>query len=213
MKTQLQGLYAITDAALMPPKKFSSMAEAALAAGVSIMQYRDKSSDSKKRLRQATELKILCQKYHSVLIINDDIALAAEVDADGVHIGKSDSSLNNARQQLGKNKIIGISCYNQLSLAEQAIQMGADYIAFGSFFSSTVKPDAPKATPSLITSIKSSYNIPVCCIGGITTENCATLLNAKADMLAVISDIFSHSSTEEISQKCQQFLSEFNTSA
>jgi len=132
MNTQLQGLYAITDETLMLPEKFALMAEAALAGGVSILQYRDKSDDHDKRLQQAYTLKELCLKYNATLIINDDIALATAVDADGIHIGKTDASLNVARQQLGAGKIIGVSCYNQLSLAEEAIHHGADYIAFGS---------------------------------------------------------------------------------
>jgi len=211
MNTQLQGLYAITDETLMLPEKFALMAEAALAGGVSILQYRDKSDDHDKRLQQAYTLKELCLKYNATLIINDDIALATAVDADGIHIGKTDASLNVARQQLGAGKIIGVSCYNQLSLAEEAIHHGADYIAFGSFFSSSIKPDAAKAGPELITSIKASHDIPVCCIGGITTRNCMPLLNAEADMLAIISDIFSRSNARQISARCQQFLTAFNS--
>ncbi len=195
---QLSGLYAITNENLMPAESFEQRAEAALNAGARIIQYRDKSSDRGKKACQAEILKLLCRKYDALLIINDDLALAQQVDADGVHIGREDGSLQQAREQLGQQKIIGVSCYNQLSLAQTAIEEGANYIAFGSFFASTIKPDAPVATPDLIRQIKQLSNVPVCCIGGISTDNCQPLLDAGADMLAVISEVFAHPSTEDI---------------
>lgn len=209
MKKTLSGLYAITDEQLMPEDDFINMAEAALAAGVSILQYRDKSTATNKKLKQAQALKKLCAEYHAIFIINDDIKLAQQVNADGIHIGKHDLTLKQARRQLGHSKIIGVSCYNQLSLAREAINAGADYIAFGSFFGSSIKPDAAKANIDLIATIKKESAIPVCCIGGITSENHLPLLDAGADMLAVISDIFSHTNNESISRKCAQFKNAF----
>jgi len=210
MKKTLSGLYAITDESLMPVSEFTSMAEAALSSGVKIIQYRDKSHNSEKKIKQAYELRVLCDKYNAILIINDDIGLAIKSNADGVHIGKDDGAINETRKHLGPDKIIGVSCYNKIKLAEQAIKEGADYIAFGSFFGSTIKPDAPKAEVQLISIIKNRYDIPVCCIGGITTKNCHNLLSEKADMLAVISELFSSQSTLDIKNKCAQFLSEFD---
>ena len=131
---KLHGLYAITNEKLIPLDVFLDTVEAALSSGVSILQYRDKSTDNKKRLHQARALKKLCSKYNALFIINDDIKLALTVKADGIHLGKQDAALKQARQQLGHEKIIGISCYNQISLAKQAIADGADYIAFGRFF-------------------------------------------------------------------------------
>jgi len=211
MKKILSGLYAITDESLMSINDFSSMAEAALSSGVSIIQYRDKSHDTEKRIKQAHELRILCDRYNALLIINDDIDLTILSNADGIHIGKDDTSIRETRKYLGDNKIIGVSCYNSIDLAKQAIEDGADYIAFGSFFGSTIKPDAPKAEVELISSIKNNYDIPVCCIGGITTKNCRELLREKADMLAVISELFSSQNIPDIKNKCAQFLNEFNT--
>jgi len=211
MTKKLKGLYAITNENLMPDKLFLSMAETALASGVSILQYRDKSTDTHKRLNQASALKKLCDKNKATFIINDDINLAKEVDADGLHIGKNDLSLKDAKKQLGSNKIIGVSCYNQISMATDAIKNGADYIAFGSFFGSSIKPDAPHASSDLISTIKQQYNIPVCCIGGITIENHQPLLEAGTDMLAVISDIFSQPDHEHISRRCAQYLKSFNS--
>ena len=210
MTKKLSGLYVITNEDLMPEAFFLDMAKAAIQAGVSILQYRDKSSDKAKRLFQAKNLKALCDKQHVVFIINDDIDLARQVNADGIHIGKDDLSIKEAREQIGPNKIIGVSCYNQLSLATEAISHGADYIAFGSFFGSSVKPDAPHATTELIPSLKLKHNTPVCCIGGITLENLPQLLEAGADMLAVISDIFSQPDNEKIANRCMQYKKAFN---
>ena len=211
MNNFLHGLYAITNEQLMPSDTFAKKAEAALCGGTNIIQYRDKSSDIQKRLSQASTLKQLCTQYNSILIINDDIDLAKKVDADGVHIGKNDQSFEQARQLLGENKIIGVSCYNQLPLAYSAAEKGADYIAFGSFFSSSIKPEAPCAETSLISDFKKERQTPVCCIGGITTENYTTLLNSGADMLAVISDIFSHNQTQLISDKCRTYTDAFKS--
>jgi len=211
MIKKLSGLYAITNENLMPEEHFLNMAEAALASGVSILQYRDKSSDINKRQHQAHALKALCDQHNAIFIINDDINLAKQVDADGIHIGKNDLSLSETRKQLGTNKIIGVSCYNKISLAENAIDNGADYIAFGSFFGSSIKPDAPHAGSDLITTIKQTHDVPVCCIGGITIENHQPLLQAGTDMLAVISDIFSQANNEYISAQCTKYLESFKT--
>lgn len=205
MSKTLSGLYVISNESLMPEDKFLSMSEAALSAGAAIFQYRDKSADRNKRFYQASELKKLCDKYNAVFIINDDIELAKKVNADGIHIGKDDHSIVQARQQLGDNKIIGVSCYNSIELAKHAIKNTADYIAFGSFFGSSIKPEAPRATADLIQTIKKTHDIPVCCIGGITSENYAPLVSAGTNMLAVISDIFSSSSSDKIAEKCRRF--------
>lgn len=209
MTRTLHGLYAITNEQIMPDDIFLSKAEAALSAGVAVLQYRNKSADEKKKSVQANKLKQLCTKYKAILIINDDITLAKAVDADGVHIGKDDESIHEVRKQLGSNKIIGVSCYDQLSLAEDAADNGADYIAFGSFFSSSVKPDAPRANIELISEFKTRHDTPVCCIGGITTQNCTPLLTAGADMLAVISDVFAHDENSVIRNKCKIYSDTF----
>jgi len=206
MTKKLSGLYAITNENLMPEENFLRMAKAAISSGISLLQYRDKSTDKNKRYAQASALKQLCDRHNVYFIINDDIELTAQVEADGIHIGKNDVSLHETRKQLGPNKIIGVSCYNQLALAEDAAKAGASYIAFGSFFGSSIKPDAPNASIDLISSFKNKYSTPLCCIGGITHTNYSPLINAGADMLAVISDIFCTPSTTEISTRCRNFL-------
>lgn len=205
MKHTLSGLYAITNEQLMSQKNFLRMAEAALDSGVSILQYRDKSQDTLKQQQQAQALGDLCRQYQATFIINDDLNLAKQVDADGVHIGLSDTPFDTAREALGDKKIIGVSCYNQPALAQQAINAGANYIALGSFYGSNIKPDAAKASPHIISEIKRQTSTPICCIGGITTTNIQPLLLAGADMVAVISDIFSSPLSQDIKSQCQAF--------
>jgi thiamine-phosphate pyrophosphorylase len=209
MNKQLHGLYVITDQQLMPVERFCQMAEAALSAGARLIQYRDKSRDTGKRLKQARELRRLCNQYNALLIINDDIELTIKSEADGVHIGKDDAPLGDVRKQLGAGYIIGVSCYNDNAQAQRAVESGADYIAFGSFFGSQIKPDAPRASAQLITQVKSTHSTPVCCIGGINRDNCGELISQGADMLAVISDVFAAADDNEIKQRCEQFIQQF----
>lgn len=198
----MRGLYVITDDKLIPQNYFAETVELALRGGARIVQYRDKSTDNTKRLNQATALKILCEKYQSILIINDDTELALQVNADGVHIGKHDASLAATRKQLGNNKIIGVSCYNQFEMALQAEENGADYIAFGSFFPSTTKPNATRADTALLARAGKELTIPVCAIGGITLNNATSLVQNGVDMVAVITDIFGE---KDIEQRCKKF--------
>jgi len=204
--SSLQGLYAITDAKLIPESSFVETVEQALRGGAGIIQYRDKSGDQQKRLQQARALKNLCSQHQALLIINDDLELAMTVNADGVHIGIDDTPLQQARQHLGQNKIIGVSCYNQFELALQAAAEGADYIAFGSFFPSTTKPHAVPAELKLLRKARQQLQLPVCAIGGITVDNAPSLLNAGAHMLAVVSSIFGETSpTNACKQFCELF--------
>lgn len=183
---RLSGLYVITAA----QTSLDDVA-AAIRGGATIVQYRDKSADSSKRLREAGALRQLCADSGVCFIVNDDIALAASVEADGVHVGREDAAVTSARERLGDRVIIGVSCYNEFARAEAAAGAGADYIAFGAFFGSPTKPQAPRATPDLLLRAKRELSLPVVAIGGITPQNGASLLAAGADMLAVISAVFS----------------------
>jgi len=136
------------------------------------------------------------------LIINDDALLALQVAADGVHLGGDDGSVIAARAVLGGGSIIGVSCYNCLSLAHEAANQGADYVAFGSFFASTVKPDAVAATPDLLRQARAVLDVPLVAIGGITADNGKQLLDAGADALAVISAVFG---AQDIQRTARQF--------
>ena len=185
----IKGLYAITpDCA--DTADLLRRAWLALAGGACVLQYRNKPATATLRLVQATALRKLTREFAVPFIVNDDMHLAAQVDADGVHLGAMDGSLNAARGVLGKHKVIGISCYNQLSLARNAIAAGADYVAFGAFFSSGVKPDAAVADIELLRRARAEFAVPLVAIGGITAQNGALLVDAGADALAVISALF-----------------------
>lgn len=191
---ELKGLYVIADTACIGVDDIVSKTEEVLSAGVKIIQYRDKVSTPKDRQKIAKSLRTLTQDHKSILLINDDAPLAASINADGVHLGKDDVSIQNARKILGKHKIIGASCYASYTNAQPAIQASADYIAFGSFFPSPTKPNAPRAKFELLQQAKRDHNIPVCAIGGITPDNATSVIAAGADMIAVISAVFNASS-------------------
>ncbi len=185
----IAGLYAIIDTALIEQALLNA-AEQALQGGARVLQYRDKKASNPVRLQQARELQQLCQRHGVPLLINDDVELARAVNAAGVHLGRSDAGLEVARTLLGRNKIIGISCYNELSRAQDMAQQGADYIAFGSFYASNTKPEAVHAPLSLLTEAKKTISVPLVAIGGITPENASELIKAGADAVAVIHGIF-----------------------
>lgn len=190
----MHGLYIITDGST--GNLLLEKVEQALRGGATIVQYRDKTNDAARREQEARDLKSLASAHNALFIINDDVALAKTVQADGVHVGREDSALATARTYLGKSAIIGVSCYNQLPLALEAAQQGADYIAFGSFFPSPTKPHAPRATLELLREARMQLSIPICAIGGINLDNAPALLANGADMLAVISDVFSATNIE-----------------
>ncbi|MGD2138359.1 MAG: thiamine phosphate synthase [Gammaproteobacteria bacterium] len=186
----MKGLYAITDSRLIPPGKLCSRVAQAIAGGAALVQYRDKQRRASERLREATALAALCRQHAVPLIINDDLELAAAVDAAGVHLGMADAAPGRARERLGETAIIGVSCYNRLERASEAVTAGADYIAFGRFFPSASKPEAEPATPALLREARARYNLPLVAIGGITPANGRQLIEAGADLLAVIHGVF-----------------------
>ena len=194
---KLKGLYAITDERLISEQDFDKKVEQALQGGAKIIQYRDKSNDTKKRQQQALSLRHLCERYNALCIINDDIKLAKEVNAHGVHLGKDDASLLTARDVLGEAAVIGVSCYNDLSLALSAEKNGASYVAFGAIFPSPTKPNAPVAGLEIISQAKQTLSLPICAIGGISHTNIQQVIQHGADMAAVISEILAsgHSAT------------------
>ncbi|MBE0469529.1 MAG: thiamine phosphate synthase [Methyloprofundus sp.] len=182
------GLYAITQTENKTPEQIINEVSAALKAGISVLQYRDKQAIDAVYLAGA--LKELCHAHNIPLIINDDIKLAKLIGANGVHIGQDDGQLNYARKILGKNAIIGVSCYDSVERALEAEQNSADYVAFGRFFSSNSKPLAARAHIATLQNAKNSIKVPIVAIGGILPSNGAELLAAGADMLAVIGGIF-----------------------
>lgn len=185
----IRGLYAITpDCA--DTKDLLRRVRLGLAGGVHVLQYRNKSADAVLQLAQAAALRKLTREFSVAFIVNDDALLAKEVDADGVHLGIEDGNPAAARAVLGARKIIGVSCYNRLELAQDAVHAGADYVAFGAFFPSGVKPGAVAADIELLHQARARLNVPLVAIGGINAQNGASLVQAGADALAVISALF-----------------------
>ena len=175
---RLRGLYAVT------PEASDAVAKVRLAleGGVALLQYRRKRRD----LAEARAVAALARRHRVPLIVNDDVELALELDADGVHLGRDDGDLRAARRRLG-HRILGASCYDDPELARRAVEAGADYVAFGSVFASTTKPAAVRAPLALFAT---RLGVPLCAIGGITLENAPRVLGAGADLLAVVSDLF-----------------------
>ncbi|KPW27651.1 Thiamine-phosphate synthase [Pseudomonas syringae pv. apii] len=201
---KLRGLYAITDSQLLTGK-FLSYVEAALDGGVTLLQYRDKTGDDSRRLREATELLKLCERYKTRLIINDDAELAARLGV-GVHMGQTDGSLPDARALLGHKAIVGATCHGQLELAEQAKADGATYVAFGRFFNSQTKPGAPAVPLDLIAQVRARVHLPIAVIGGITLENAPQLVEHGADLLAVVHGLFGAETPQEVTRRAKAFM-------
>lgn len=185
----IKGLYALTPDTT-DTEDLLRRVKLALSGGVQVLQYRNKMADTALLHIQARALRELTQKIGVTFIINDDAQLAAAVDADGVHLGAKDGDIYSARVLLGRNRLIGVSCYNQLSLASNAVKAGADYVAFGAFYASAVKPEAAVATLDLLRDAREMLDVPIVAIGGISADNGAALLEQGADALAVISAVF-----------------------
>ncbi len=186
----LRGLYAITPDRFARPRPLEELVEAALAGGAVLIQYRDKGKDTRRREREARSLLHLCRDFGVPLLINDDLALARRISAQGVHLGRGDADPREARRLLGAEAIIGFSCYNQFQRAQLGRDWGANYLAFGRFFPSRTKPQAVQADPALLVRAKRALGLPLVAIGGLTPENSPPLIAAGADLLAVVDGVF-----------------------
>lgn len=195
------GLYAITDPDLLPGERLFTGVESALRGGAVLVQYRDKQASSDLRRARARDLLALCREYMCPLIINDDVALALEIGADGVHLGQGDGSLREARQALGPDRVLGSTCHSSMDLAHDAVAQGCDYLAFGRFFSSQTKQQAPAAPLATLDSAQ-QLGLPVVAIGGISLDNVGILIAAGADLAAVIHGLFS---ADDIEARAYQF--------
>ena len=194
---RIAGLYAVTpdlaDTALLLDK-----VAAAIVGGASSVQYRNKSASPALQRQQARALAHLC-RGRALFIVNDDARLAAAVGADGVHVGEHDGALTQCRSDLGANGIVGVSCYDDFARAQLYAAQGVDYLAFGSFHPSSVKPQARRAAPALLTRAR-GLGLPLVAIGGITAANAGALVAAGADAVAVISDVFDHDDVADITR-------------
>jgi len=192
MRLPERGLYAITDPMLCGHgESLAARADAALAGGVRLLQFRGKHLPVDQAERDALVLRQVCHARGVPLLINDDVALARRIGAAGVHLGKDDNSIREARLTLGRDAIIGVSCYASLARAELAAALGADYVAFGSVFASPSKPEAVRAPLSLFRQARARFGkLPLCAIGGIDAEALPEVIAAGADYAAVISAVF-----------------------
>ena len=188
MKFPLRGLYAITQTKNKTADIIINEVIAAIKGGAVVVQFRDK--EPLDAIYLADQLVKVCHEYKVPLLINDDIELAIKVGADGVHIGREDGAISEARDRLGADAIIGVSCYNFVEQAFDAQEQGATYVAFGRFFPSSSKPLAASAELDTLRKAKFLLDIPIVAIGGILPENGGSLLTAGADLLAVIGGLF-----------------------
>ena len=198
------GLYAITDENLTPGHSVLEQVQQAIRGGAVIIQYRKKTGTLAEKIKQASAIQIACRHHNVPLIINDSVALAKEIGADGVHLGSDDESIATARHHLGDHAIIGASCYNDYQRAVEAKRQGASYIAFGRFFPSATKPDALQAEISLLEMAKQTLDMPLVAIGGITPENGPLLVEAGANFLAVVAGVFASDDPEHAARRYAQ---------
>ena len=182
-----KGLYAITDG---PRADLHVAVAAAIAGGARVVQYRDKTLDPIRQHEEASSLARLCADSKIPFIINDDARLALDCSADGVHLGADDIDLRAARSLLGDSALIGVSCYDSIERAREAVAEGANYVAFGAFYATGTKPLARRANRNLLSEAR-ELPIPKVAIGGITPENAGDLIQSGADLIAVVSSLFS----------------------
>lgn len=184
-------VYAITDCENLQEAALFARVEALLDAGCRWLQYRDKLADGATQLGRARALRALCHRHSARLIINDHIELARQAGADGVHLGQGDGTVAEARRQLGAGAVVGVTCHQRLDLATAAVSAGASYLAFGRFYASRTKPEAPVASPALLAEARRRWpRQTLVAIGGITRDNATPLLAAGADLVAICHAVF-----------------------
>jgi thiamine-phosphate pyrophosphorylase len=186
----LEGLYLVTPDSSEDPSALAEQVAAAITGGARLVQYRNKGPASRQRFEQAAAIRRVARLAGIPFIVNDDIALAAALGADGVHLGRDDADPIEARRHLGSEAIIGVSCYDELARAQAAERAGASYVAFGSFFPSPTKPHAVRPSPEILTRARRILQVPAVAIGGITPQNGGLLIAAGARMLAVVTGVF-----------------------
>lgn len=190
----MRGLYLITNDD--PIQLLLEKLDAALVTRqIAILQYRRKKVDKADRPAEVEQIKQLCEKYQVPFVINDDLKLAAQFGL-GVHLGQSDGEITDAKSQLPEGVIIGRTCLNSLELAQKAIADGATYVAFGAVYATATKPEAGNVGIEVIKQAAAQYDLSICAIGGLTVENSKPVIEAGADLCAVISDILGRSTAE-----------------
>lgn len=202
-KTEDLLLYAVTDRTWLDGETLYQQVEKTLKGGATFIQLREKNLDEESFLQEAVEIKELCKKYHVPFVVNDNVDIAVQMDADGVHVGQSDMEAGNVREKLGPNKIVGVSAQT----VEQAIlaeKRGADYLGVGAVFPTGSKNDADDVSLKTLKEICEAVNIPVIAIGGITINNVCELKDNGICGIAVISAIFAQKNIEDATRKLKQ---------
>lgn len=195
----IRGLYAVTPDE-SDTARLAAWVDAAVAGGARLVQYRNKVAPLSLRLEQARMLVRICRQYGAPLIVNDHPDVALEVGADGVHPGREDGDVATARARLS-GKLLGVSCYNDITRATAAERDGADYVAFGRFFPSVTKPGDIKASLELVAEAKRCVDVPIVAIGGITLEHTPSLIAVGIDAVAVISALFASADVRESARR------------
>lgn len=209
-KRRLAGLYAVTPD-LDDTRRLLALVDAALAGGATAIQYRHKTAGPALKRAQIEALLQITRQRGAPLIVNDELELALELGADGVHLGRDDGDLAAARARLGSERILGVSCYNEPARAEAARAAGADYLAFGSVYPSGVKPGAVRAPLSLIAQVRAACDLPLVAIGGITVDNAPAVIDAGADAVAIISAVFGAADVRAAAQEISRLFSPVHT--
>lgn len=186
---KLKGLYVISDDALTPDETLLVQIEQALLGGACIVQLRDKKNSDDVIKQKIKKVQKLCKEYEALFVLNDKIDLAIELECDGLHIGESDHERFDAIRKNFKG-LIGVSCYGDVAMAKDFEKRGADYVAFGSFFTSPTKPNSNIIALEVLKDAKTRLTIPVCAIGGINTKNLDNIIQYKPDMISIINDIW-----------------------
>ena len=186
----IAGLYALTPDNIGDTDLLCAMCEEVLAAGIGLLQYRDSAVGEAEKLHRAYRLRDLCRQADALFIVNNAPMLAQKVDANGVHLGQKDGDISTARHLLGENAVIGVSCHNDIKLAEAAVAAGADYCALGAVFPSSTKPATIRCPLALLREVKQKTSLPVIAIGGITPENIGLVVAAGADAAAAVAGLF-----------------------
>ncbi|MEA1920082.1 MAG: thiamine phosphate synthase [Campylobacterota bacterium] len=207
VKNRLHGCYVITDDTLTPNETLLEQVEQALLGGASIVQLRDKKNSDEVIREKIKSVQKLCKNYNALFVLNDKIDLAIELECDGLHIGKSDHDRFDEIRENFKG-VIGVSCYGEIDMAKDFQDRGADYVAFGSFFTSPTKPDSNIIELNILKEAKSQLTIPICAIGGINTQNINDIMSYHPDMVCVINDIWSAS---DIKTQSRFYTNQFKT--
>jgi thiamine-phosphate pyrophosphorylase len=196
----MRGLYLVTPN-WNDTERLLAATEAGLRGGAALVQYRHKEASGALRLEQATALLALCRRYGRRLVVNDHLDLCMRLDADGVHLGALDSTLEQARHLLGRDRIVGASCYGDLALARAAARAGASYAAFGGFYPSPVKKYDFVTAPDILDRARAELTLPLVVIGGMTPANAAPLVARGADMVAAITAVYGEAAPEPAARR------------